>query len=557
MVRRVSRAIHHVKSMQAVPREWSFATGARYADPLDEVELDVVVGDRWRVPAFWSGDHTWRARFAPPEPGTYRWATVCSDERNEDLHGVEGELVVEPYDGEHPLLRHGALRASATRRYLEYADGTPFFWLGDTWTWCLRDALSFPDDWELLLADRVRKGFNVALVTPGLYGSMHWPDERTHNEGGPPWTDGFETLNPAYFDMADLRIQAMVRAGIVPCVVGNWGFYEGLMGERKLRQHWRHLVARWGAYPVVWCVAGEALLPFSSYDPEKPGEVFHELIRKQEGELARLRAFWSSLARYVRELDPHARPITVHPMSPGSSREQVDDPSVLDLVLLQTGHLDREALAPTVEGMVSAVAADPPLPVLNGEVVFEGILEMNRQEIQRLMFWASVLCGGCGHTYGALGVVVANTRERPYGPAAHGYSYSDTPWEDAHRFPGSEQLGFAKALLERYEWWRFEPHPEWVEPHWSTESYFRAYSAGIPGEVRFSYFPPTLLWRREGYRLAHLEPGVSYRAFWSDPATAREYPGGVVTGYEDGHGRPQAPPIFQDWVLVLERADGG
>jgi hypothetical protein len=542
---------------QYIPTEWELRSGQRYDDPFGEIEVDLVVDGRWRVPAFWSGDHDWRVRFAPPEPGRFRYTTVCSDATNRDLHGVEGELEVAPYDGEHPLLRHGPLRASGNRRHLEYADGTPFFWLGDTWTWMLRgNALSYPDDWEVLLADRVRKGFNVALITPGLYGATPWPDPRTGNEGGPPWTDGWETLNPRYFDMADLRIQAMARAGIVPCIVGNWGFYEQRMGERKLRQHWRHMVGRWGAYPVVWCLAGEALLPFSSYDPERPGEVFAELIRKQEDELARLRTAWSGLARYVRDIDGHERLITIHPMSPGSSREQVDDPSVLDIVILQTSHLDREALKPTVDIMVRAVAEEPPLPVLNGEVVFEGILEMNRQEIQRLMFWASVLSGGCGHTYGAHGVVMGNTRENPYGPAAHGYSWSDTPWEDAHRFPGSEQLGAAKRLLERFEWWRFEPHPEWVDPHWSDESYFRAYSAGIPGEVRISYFPPTLLWRREGYRLAGLEPGARYRVLWSDPATAREYPRGTVAGDAEGYGKPDPPPIFQDWVLVLERDDG-
>ena len=46
--------------------------------------------------------------------------------------------------------------------------------------------------------------------------------------------------------------------------------------------------------------------------------------------------------------------------------------------------------------------------------------------------------------------------------------------------PGSAQLGLAKRLLERYEWWRFEPHPEWAEPHWTKENYSAPYAAGIP-----------------------------------------------------------------------------
>jgi hypothetical protein len=29
------------------------------------------------------------------------------------------------------------------------------------------------------------------------------------------------------------------------------------MGMEKVKKHWRYLIARWSAYPVVWCLAGE------------------------------------------------------------------------------------------------------------------------------------------------------------------------------------------------------------------------------------------------------------------------------------------------------------
>jgi len=29
-----------------------------------------------------------------------------------------------------------------------------------------------------------------------------------------------------------------------------------------MKRHWRYLVARWGAYPVVWCLAGEGTMPY-------------------------------------------------------------------------------------------------------------------------------------------------------------------------------------------------------------------------------------------------------------------------------------------------------
>ncbi|MBI4165754.1 MAG: DUF5060 domain-containing protein [Acidobacteria bacterium] len=49
--------------------EWSIDSGKSYADPFNEVELDVVFSDtdghEWRVPAFWGGGQTWRVRGAP------------------------------------------------------------------------------------------------------------------------------------------------------------------------------------------------------------------------------------------------------------------------------------------------------------------------------------------------------------------------------------------------------------------------------------------------------------------------------------------------------------
>ena len=75
------------------------------------------------------------------------------------------------------------------------------------------------------------------------------------------------------------------------------------------------------------------------------------------------------------------------------------------------------------------------MPVLVGEVCYEGILEASRQEIQRFMFWTCILNGAGGHTYGANGIWQVNTRERPFGPSPHGRSWGDVPWDVAARTP--------------------------------------------------------------------------------------------------------------------------
>lgn len=174
-----------------------------------------------------------------------------------------------------------------------------------------------------------------------------------------------------------------------------------------------------------------------------------------------------------------------------------------------------------------------------------------------MMFWVCVLSGARGHTYGANGIWQVNTREAPYGPSPHGMAWGHTPWQEAASLPGSRQVGLAKRLLARYEWWCFEPHPEWIEPHWSEQDFFGGYAAGIPGQVRVIYLP-VCAWG--GAKVKGLEPGIAYRALLFNPANGEETDvGQVVPDIEgdwelltgaDGVRRPL--PIYQDWVLVLE-----
>src|SRR5438309_1815311 len=57
---------------------------------------------------------------------------------------------------------HGPLVVSANHHFLQYQDGTPFFWLGDT-AWLLLSKLDRAET-EQYLDDRQRKGFNVLQV---------------------------------------------------------------------------------------------------------------------------------------------------------------------------------------------------------------------------------------------------------------------------------------------------------------------------------------------------------------------------------------------------------
>jgi hypothetical protein len=532
----------HADSRYAVQNcatELTFVSGKQYKDPFNELDLDVVFQDaqgrEHRVPAFWSGENLWTVRYSAPAAGRYAYRTICTDAGNRDLHDRKGELHVSAYSGGNPLYGHGAIRVAADRRHFEHTDGAPFFWLGDTWWMGLTKRFRWPSDFHTLTADRVRKGFSVVQIVAGLYPDMPQFDPRGANEAGYPWETGYARINPAYFDMADLRIQYLVEHGLVPCIVGGWGYYLPLLGIDHMKRHWRYLVSRWASYPVVWCLAGEGTMPYY-------------LSKDKEGDRVLQKRGWTEVGAYVRSIDPYHHPITIHP--PETARDTVGDPAVLDFDMLQTGHSDRASIPNTVKRVTGSLERAPKMPVLVGEVCYEGIMEASRQEIQRFMFWASILSGAGGHTYGANGIWQVNTAEQPYGPSPHGRSWGDTPWDVAYQLPGSQQLGLAKALLMRFQWWRLEAHPEWVEPHWTGSDYMQPYAAGIPGELRIAFLPAPA----SAVKMKQLERDVTWRAFFFNPATGKEHDLGTVKADANGEWKSPDTPVIQDWISVLARA---
>ena len=501
-------------------------------------EVDVLViapsGRELRIPAFIDGSGAWRVRFSSGELGRHAWRVEAFEVA---LGECEGEVEVVEYAGDNPLYAHGPLTVSNDRRYLQHADGAPFLWLADTWWMALCGRLHWPGEFARLTADRVEKGFSVIQLVAGLFPDMGAFDPRGDNEAGWPWHEDWARLNPAWWDLADLRVEYLASQGLAPCIVGCWGYYLPWLGVERMKAHWRQIIARWGAYPVIWCLAGEGVMPW----------YLHKQTHQRDEDMTTQRAGWTEVGRYVQEADPWERPVSIHPTRRG--REQVEDDAVLDFEMLQTGHGDRASLPSTVRSVVEARAQQPAMPVINSEVCYEGIMESCREEVVRMMFWASILSGACGHTYGANGIWQFNRAEARYGPSPHGYSWGDRPWDDAMMLPGSAQLGRAKRLLERRQWWRIEPHPEWVEPRWSEENFALPYAAGIPGELRLVY----LFGVTPAPTIRELEPGARYRAFLWDPSTGAEHDLGIAEGDIDGSWPVPQIEVRRDWLLVLER----
>ena len=534
--------IEPIRTHSNVPAEVVFQAARPHADPFNDVTVDVLftdpLGNPFRVPAFWAGGTTWKARYASPRTGIHRYQTVCSDPTDAGLNGIKGEVRVDAYHGKNPLYRHGPLIISPDRRNFRHADGTPFFWLADTWWMGLAERLHWPDEFKTLTDDRVKKGFNVVQIVAGLYPDSDAFDPRGKNEAGFPWEPDYKRINPAYFDRADERIRHLVDQGLMPCVFGAWGYHLPWLGTEKMKRHWRYLVARYGAYPVVWSVAGEANLPWylAPGFPNYPVEQVHG---------------WTDVARYLRETDPYRRLRTIHPTAVKyfTSRNAIDDVGLLDFDMLQTPHGEQSAAEITVRQVRESYAAKPTMPVIDGEAAYEMLNDKLPTAWVRAMFWVSLLNGASGHTYGANGIWQNNRPGDPHGKSPHGGSYGSITWQDAMKLPGSEQMGIAKRLFEKYQWWDFEPHPDWASYQTNSENpTLGPQCAGIPMDVRLHYMQRPL-----PVTLQSLGIESRYTAKLFDPVT------GQITKLPnlkaDTNGRaPCAPPAGydHDWVLILE-----
>ena len=250
--------------------EVTLKAAARHVDPYNSVDVWVDLkgpGFDKRVNGFWDGDQTYKVRLVAPKAGEWSW-TSCSNQDDAGLNGATGGFTAiewtEAEKDQNPC-RRGFIRATSNGHALEYADGTPYIMLGDTW-WSVPsfrfiwydDDKPRPFDETMGFKDMVRlrreQGYNsVAIlatfpnwVNDGLPYRLIIEDERKtllrsawvdpetnspkemHNENGTPFEfpgiiPGYEKsypdvrkLNPGYFQVLDKKLDYLNREGFTP-----------------------------------------------------------------------------------------------------------------------------------------------------------------------------------------------------------------------------------------------------------------------------------------------------------------------------------------------------
>jgi hypothetical protein len=513
-------------SGDAVP-VWGRFEHALLAPSGTSPRTDVMVhftapsGGQHSVRGFWDGENVWRVRFMPDEPGTWRFHAV-SVPAVDGLHDDEGQFTAQHSQSPaSPFIRHGAIRVSDNGRHFVHADGTPFFWLGDTaWNGVL---LSEDEAWEAYLADRAEKHFSgIQFVT------TQWRAALGDEHGRLAYT-GFDTvrINPEFFQRFDERIDAIGRHGMLAAPVLLWalGTAEGNPGFLPPDEAVflaRYMVARYGANHVIWFLGGDG-----NYDGEHVPR-------------------WQHIGRGVFDQPGHA-PVTLH----GRGMQWPYDPymneSWFTFVGYQSGHGDDDR---TLEWIHSGPPAErwqtiePVMPIVNLEPPYEDHVAYQSQQphtdytVRRAVWWSMLNTPIAGVTYGGHGIW--SWEVEPRVPLNHERAGIARPWYEAMAMPGSRQMGHVAQLFDALPWWTLRPDQNLLtaQPGGDEASRFVAAARAPDGSFAVVYLP---VGGSVTLRQDMLQPEL--RAEWYDPRTGTFQPADPSFTAPDG----------QDWVLVLGR----
>ena len=421
-------------------------------------------------------------------------------------------------------------------------DSTPFLWLADSWWHGMTSRFSWPDDFQFLVRDRKEKGFSVIQFAIGFPCDVEEFDPRGANEAGFPLSKTYDRINPEYFDLTDLRIKHFVDQGLVPNILGSWGYYLPWFGIGKMKKYWRYIIARYAAYPICWTIAGETTLVYYLSPPDKKQEL---LDFQRKG--------WSEIARYVKSTDPYHRILTAHPGPASGHFEPISDPEVLDIIMVQPGHSGWNVLPTSLDHLRQAQTKFTQIPAMQGEVCFEGMMGGGCDaKLQRLLFWMNMFSGAVGHCYGADAIWQFNTEEYLFGPSPNGHVWGNHPWKEACHWKGAYYVGLGGKILSNYDWQNFKPWPESISPAAENGHHMDAYAFTKDDHVRLCYFPKGVMPWGQKYKLMKLDPEARYKVTYLDPLSGDRYEIAKMIEKRKEWEIPPAP-ILQDWLLEVRK----
>jgi hypothetical protein len=320
------------------------------------------------------------------------------------------------------------LRVSENQRYLEYRDGAPFFYLGDT-AWELFHRLN-REEADRYLTNRAAKGFTViqAVVLAEL-GGLDAPNPYGHTPliGKDP-----ARPNEPYFQHVDYIVDRAEALGLVVGMLPTWGrWWKGggsIFTPENARTYGRFLGGRYKEKAVIWILGGD-------HNPDNQRE--REIIE--------------AMARGLKEGDGGRHLMTFHPRGPGLSSDYFHEAGWLDFNMFQSSHAARDHDPGLFAENDYRLA--PAKPTLDGEPRYEEIpvgfynatadptVRFDAYDMRQAAYW-SLLAGACGHTYGH------NSVWQMWQPGRKAVIWASIPWHEALDAPGAAQMGHVRRLFE-------------------------------------------------------------------------------------------------------------
>lgn len=421
------------------------------------------------------------------------------------------------------------LKVSDNRRFLVFADGKPFFYLGDT-AWELFHRLNRQEA-DRYLKDRAAKRFTViqavvlaelsGLTDPNPYGALplHDLDPTRPNE--------------AYFTHVDYIVQ---RANALGLTIGmlptwgdkwnkKWGAGPEIFTPENARIYGEFLGRRYRNRDIIWILGGDRPLE---------NETHYRIIR--------------AMVAGLRKGDGGAHLISFHPVGQQSSALYFHEDDWLDFHMYQTGHTrDRD----NYRSIAELYALTPPRPCIDAEPGYEdhpsgfdpknGYLDA--YDVRKFAYWA-LFAGACGHTYGCHDIW------QMWQPDRQPVTSARTPWYAAIHLPGSGQMQHARRLLEsRPILTRIPDQRLLLSDAGKGTDHIQA-TRCAKGSYAFVYSasgkPFTL----------NLQPlsGERLNVWWYDPREGRSIAAGERKRTETQEFTPPTSGPGQDWALVLDDA---
>jgi hypothetical protein len=535
---------YKVQQWQAV--EIALTSSVSYADPFQDVDVTATftgpAGKAITRPAFWDGGRTWKVRFAPPEAGLWSMTTSATDAKNSGLHGVTGTVQCDRYSGSLEIYKHGFLKVSGNGRYLTYADGTPFFYLGDT-HWILSherfdtsNAPGVPSQFKYTVDKRVSQGFTVfqseASFQARSAGIRINQDAIADEEADADLKHGFTNADLAGFANLDRKFkyiaaQGLVHANAEICWVGDPAdfpiFTEAYMA--RLAKYW---VARYGAYPVIWTIAQEV-------DKNYYGKYDATTINK-----------WFAVAHSIAENDAYHHPVMPH-------MESTDHTTAPDSwwsgksyhsgwAVQWQGEMDEKGIA---EGFWKA---SPTKPSVLYESAYDGFWTDSRGALGAA--YKAFQYGMYGYGYGANGIW-NDIYSKPGEPADFGtdcqmaehYSW----WRDGADLPTGDQLAFFKKFYTSLEWWKLVPR--FNDHAWGY--FLNASQSFLSSDGHDTYVVFFTGSARTPASLNQMDSTSTYAAQWFNPRNGEYQVIGTVTPKASQWIIPDRPTA-EDWVLLVK-----